>query len=93
MLKNVWGSGAEEGELSLKKGDPLSLHCDTGNTTVADITWYKDDEPLPVQQYASRNTIKITALSNDDFGVYKCRAVNSLGVKSRKIKVVNGEAI
>ena len=93
VLKNVWGSGAEEGELSLKKGDALSLHCETGNTTVADVTWYKDNEPLPVQRYASRNTIKISAMSGDDFGVYKCQAVNSLGVKSRKIKVVNGEAI
>ena len=69
----------------------MSLHCETENTTVADITWYKDDEPLLGQRTSSRNMIDIPEITGDDFGVYECKAQNSLGVTSMKIRVVNGE--
>ena len=69
----------------------MSLNCETRNTTVADVTWYKDDEPLPAQRYTSRNTISIKEMSADDYGVYECKAQNALGVTSRKITVVNGK--
>lgn len=90
VLKQVWGTGTE-GELCIRKGDSLSLHCDTENTTVADITWYKDDEPLAGQQSSSRNMINIPEVTGDDFGVYECKAQNALGVTSMKMKVVNGK--
>ena len=90
VVKNAWGTGTG-GELSIKKGVQLSLLCQTGNLTIADITWYKDDEPVPVQRYTSTKMISIKEVSSDDFGVYECKAKNSLGVTSRKIKVVNGE--
>ena len=69
----------------------MSLKCEIANTTMAEITWYKGDEPLPPQRYSSKSVIDIQKTSADDFGVYECKAKNSLGVASKKIKVVNGK--
>lgn len=90
VLKHAWGT-AYEGELYLKQGARLSLKCEIANTTIAEITWYKSDDPLPSQRYSSKGVIDIQKTSADDFGVYECKAKNSLGVASKKIKVVNGE--
>lgn len=92
VLKHAWGT-AYEGELYLKQGARLSLKCEIANTTIAEITWYKGDDPLPSQRYSSKSVIDIQKTSADDFGVYECKAKNSLGVVSKKIKVVNGEEI
>lgn len=73
------------------KGQRLSLQCETENTTFADITWYKDDEPLPVQRSSPKNMINIPEITGDDFGVYECKAQNALGVTSMKMRVTNGE--
>lgn len=73
------------------KGQRLSLQCETVNTTFADITWYKDDEPLPVQRSSPKNMINIPEITGDDFGVYECKAQNALGVTSMKMRVTNGE--
>lgn len=90
VLKNVWGTG-QQAELSVKKGDPLSLQCETENTRDAKVTWYKDDEPLSAQWHFSKTVINIKEMSAEDFGVYKCKVENFLGVKSGKIKVINAE--
>ena len=90
VLKHAWGT-AYEGELYLKQGARLSLKCEIANTTIAEISWYKGDDPLPSQRYSSKSVIDIQKTSADDFGVYECKAKNSLGVASKKIKVVNGE--
>ena len=89
-LKNIWGTGGEA-ELSAKEGDSLSLKCETASTMDTKVTWYKDDEPLSVQLYPSKTTLDIKKMSVGDFGVYKCKVENPLGVKARKIKVINGE--
>lgn len=73
------------------KGQRLSLQCETENTTFADITWYKDDEPLPVQRSSLKNMINIPEITGDDFGVYECKAQNALGVTSMEMRVTNGE--
>lgn len=73
------------------KGQRLSLQCETENTTFADITWYKDDEPLPVQRSSPKDMINIPEITGDDFGVYECKAQNALGVTSMKMRVTNGE--
>lgn len=75
----------------IKKGERLSLQCETENTTIADIIWYKDDEPLPVQRSSPINMIDIPEITGDDFGVYECKAQNALGLTSMKIRVTNGE--
>ena len=75
----------------ITKGERLSLQCEVENTTVADITWYKDDELLPVQRSSPKNMINIPEITGDDFGVYECKAQNALGVTSMKISVTNGE--
>ena len=86
----MWGSGTER-EMVIKKGERLSLQCETENTTIADIMWYKDDEPLPVQRSSPKNMIDIPEITGDDFGVYECKAQNALGLTSMKIRVTNGE--
>lgn len=91
-LKNVWGAG-EEAEISLKIGEPLALQCETENKIDAFITWYKDEKPLRIRQYTSKSVINIKEMSEDHFGVYKCKVENSLGMMSRTIKVVNGEKV
>ena len=75
----------------IKKGGRLALQCETENTTVADIMWYKDNEPLLVQRLSPKNMIDIPEITGDDFGVYECKAQNALGVTSMKIRVTNGE--
>ena len=89
-LKNIWGTGGEA-ELSAKGGDSLLLKCETASTMDTKVTWYKDDKPLSVQLYPSKTILDIKKVSLDDFGVYKCKAENPLGVQARKIKVINGE--
>ena len=88
----MWGTG-QQAELSVKKGDPLSLQCETENTRDAKVTWYKDDEPLSAQWHFSKTVINIKEMSAEDFGVYKCKVENFLGVKSGKIKVINGKDV
>ena len=77
--------------MAITKGERLSLQSETENTTIADITWYKDDEPLPVQRSSLKNMINIPEITGDDFGVYECKAQNTLGVTSMKMRVINGE--
>lgn len=91
-LKNVWGAG-EEAEISVKIGEPLALHCQTENKIDAFITWYKDEKPIHIRQFTSKSVINIKEMSEDDFGVYKCKVENSLRILSRTIKVVNGEEV
>lgn len=91
-LKMMWGSGTE-GEMVVMKGQRLSLQCETENTTFADITWYKDDEPLPVQRSSPKNMINIPEITGDDFGVYECKAQNALGVTSMKMRVTNAKLL
>ncbi|XP_020616381.1 CXADR-like membrane protein [Orbicella faveolata] len=88
----MWGTGTE-GEMAIKKGERLSLQCETENTTFAHITWYKDDEPLPVQRSFSRNMISIPEITGNDFGVYECKAQNALGVTSMKMRVINAKLL
>lgn len=85
-LKNIWGTGGKA-ELSAKEGDSLSLKCETASIMDTKVTWYKDDKQL----YPSKTMLDIKKMSVDDFGVYKCKAENPLGLKARKIKVINGE--
>ena len=75
VLKHAWGT-AYEGELYLKQGARLSLKCEIANTTIAEISWYKGDDPLPSQRYSSKSVIDIQKTSADDFGVYECKAKN-----------------
>ena len=77
--------------MAITKGKRLSLQSETENTTIADITWYKDDEPLPVQRSSLKNMINIPEITGDDFGVYECKAQNTLGVTSMNMRVINGE--
>lgn len=86
----MWGTGTD-GEIAIKKGERLSLNCETENTTFAEITWFKDDEPLPVKRSSPRNMFDIPEITGDDFGVYECKAQNALGVTSMKMRVINGE--
>jgi len=86
----MWGTGTE-GEMAIRKGERLSLQCETENTTFADVTWYKDDGPLPVQRSSSRNMINIPEITGDDFGVYEYKAQNALGVTSMRMRVMNGD--
>ena len=86
----MWAT-ATEGELAIKKGERLSLQCEMENTTFADITWYKDDEPFSLQQSYSRNVINIPEVTGHDFGIYECKAQNALGATSMKMRVMNGE--
>ena len=92
VLKNVWGAGGEA-EISLKIGNSLALQCETENKIDAFITWYKDEKPLHVRQYTSKSVINIEEMSGDNFGVYKCKVENSLGILSKTINVVNGEEV
>lgn len=86
----MWGAG-NEGQISIEKGDHLSLHCETANTTFGDITWYKDGEPLYGHRSKSENIFNIPEVSGDNFGVYECEARNNLGTTSMKMRVSNGE--
>jgi len=90
VLKQMWGTGTD-GEMAIKKGERLSLNCEKENTTFAEITWYKDDELLPVQRTSPRNMIDIPEITGDDFGVYECKAQNALGVTSMKMRVINAD--
>lgn len=88
VLSQMWGAG-NEGQISIEKGDHLSLHCETANTTFADITWYKDGEPLYGHRSKSENIFNIPEVSGDNFGVYECEARNKLGTTSMKMRVSN----
>ncbi|XP_022805900.1 uncharacterized protein LOC111343028 [Stylophora pistillata] len=90
VLNQMWVTGTE-GEISIKKGDHLSLHCETANTTFGDITWHKDGEPLHGQRSKSQNILNIPEVSGDDFGVYECKAQNALGSTSMKMRVSNAD--
>ena len=74
----MWGTGTD-GEMAIKKGERLSLQCGTENTIFADIMWYKDDEPLPVQRSSSKNMINIPEVTGDDFGVLQMQNPECIG--------------
>ena len=57
----------------------LSLQSETENTTIADITWYKDDEPLTVQRSSLKNMINIPEITGDDFGVLRMQSPECIG--------------
>lgn len=57
------------------------------------VMWYKDDELLFVQWYFLKIVINIKEMFVEDFGVYKCKVENFLGVKFGKIKVINGKDV
>jgi len=87
-------------DLTVKDGEQLNLNCTVRGDPEPTITWYKNDEPLSSSsildlKYRNGNaSLTINEIYPEDEGLYKCKAVNSLGsVESTcNLKVLAGAA-
>ncbi|XP_028255197.1 neuronal cell adhesion molecule a isoform X1 [Parambassis ranga] len=71
-------------------GETLELECIAEGLPTPDISWVKEDGELPSSRLSYVNfkkTLKISDVTEDDGGDYRCTASNSLGSAHHIIKV------
>ncbi|XP_030575583.1 neuronal cell adhesion molecule a isoform X2 [Archocentrus centrarchus] len=72
------------------KGETLELECIAEGLPTPDISWQKDGGELPSNRMSYHNfkkTLKISDVSEDDGGNYRCTATNNMGTVHHIIKV------
>ncbi|MBN3311523.1 SN protein, partial [Atractosteus spatula] len=78
----VWRSPSGE-TTAVREGDSVTLTCDTGNCSPAQtqLTWFKNDQPLPHTQTAA-NTLHFNPVSSGHSGLYSCAPRDTTGSRS-----------
>ncbi|XP_038065482.1 Down syndrome cell adhesion molecule homolog isoform X2 [Patiria miniata] len=80
---------------TLQPGPNLQLSCTVAGNPAPDVTWYRDDAPIPpISRYAYNVVINadgdvvsylnITGLRPIDGGLYRCEATSEIGVASHE---------
>merc|ERR1712223_1924552 len=88
----------EETFIHTGEGDQTEVICIVHSSPKAEITWYKDSEPLTqesadylINQRGNRHTLTIPGVDSSKFGKYTCRAQNQYG-EDQKTTEVSGKA-
>ncbi|KAJ8379625.1 hypothetical protein SKAU_G00004030 [Synaphobranchus kaupii] len=89
------------GDVTLNKGQRLSLSCHAQGMPTPAISWTVNNSPLPAPRVdeAGRSVLVIENVSVSDAGTYVCKADNSVGtiralsfVRVREPPIISGEA-
>ena len=87
----------EETFIHTGEGDQTEVICIVHSSPKAEITWYKDSEPLTresadylINQRGNRHTLTIPGVDSSKFGKYTCRAQNQYG-EDQKTTEVSGK--
>ncbi|XP_076035504.1 limbic system-associated membrane protein-like isoform X2 [Oratosquilla oratoria] len=83
----------EKESIRTGEGDQVELVCLVHARPSAEVTWSKDDQPLTFdpeghiveEQGGHRHTVKITKVTEADFGKYVCHAHNDMGDSTASI--------
>lgn len=73
------------------EGDRVELVCIIHSRPTAKVTWSKDNEPITLDSHLEeqdgghRHALKISQVTEDDFGEYVCTAVNQYGTVKKSI--------
>ena len=74
--------------------EEMMITCTVESQPVAKVTWLKDGETIKeetknivINKSASRNTLNLVALDEEDFGNYTCVAENKLGMAEDSVKI------
>uniref|UniRef100_W5M7T2 Ig-like domain-containing protein n=1 Tax=Lepisosteus oculatus TaxID=7918 RepID=W5M7T2_LEPOC len=78
----VWRSPSGE-TAAVREGDSVTLTCDTVSCSPAQtqLTWFKNDQPLPHTQTAA-NTLHFNPVSSGHSGLYSCAPRDTTGSRS-----------
>ncbi|XP_069040715.1 B-cell receptor CD22-like isoform X3 [Lepisosteus oculatus] len=78
----VWRSPSGE-TAAVREGDSVTLTCDTVSCSPAQtqLTWFKNDQPLPHTQTAA-NTLHFNPVSSGHSGLYSCAPRDTAGSRS-----------
>jgi len=86
----------EETFVHTREGDQTEVICVVHSSPKANVTWYKNGEPLDTRQHqisqiGNRHTLSLPITTKEAFGQYTCRASNTYGT-SQKTTEVSGKA-
>jgi hypothetical protein len=87
----------EEAYIHTSEGDKTEVICIVHSSPKAEVTWYKDGQPLEptpahtVEHRGNRHTLTISGIEPAHFGTYSCKAQNQYG-EDKKSTVVTGQA-
>lgn len=83
--------------LSLLKGKTIQLKCPAHGLPFPNITWSKDNHPIPpnhrTRLLLSDTTLEISMAQIEDTGSYQCTALNQAGSASLKYHLLVHSAI
>ncbi|XP_061289826.1 hemicentin-2 isoform X2 [Bos javanicus] len=81
-----WGEEARGGVTEYREiveNNPAYLYCDTNAVPAAELTWYRGDRPLSIEDGVSvlqgGRVLQIPLVRAEDAGRYSCRASNEVG--------------
>ena len=85
----------EETFIHTREGDQTEVLCVVHSSPRAEVTWYKNGEPLDTNQHqintiGNRHTLSLPITTKEAFGQYTCRAQNEYG-ESQKTTEVSGK--
>merc|ERR1711976_427618 len=86
----------EETFVHSREGDETEAICVVHSSPRAEVTWYKNNQPLDssrnqITHIGNRHKLTIPVTSKESFGQYTCRATNQYG-ESSKTTEISGKA-
>ena len=82
----------EETFVHTREGDQTEVICVVHSSPKANVTWYKNGEPLDTRQHqisqiGNRHTLSLPITTKEAFGQYTCRASNTYGTSQKTTEV------
>ena len=68
-------------------GQKVTLKCLSDGFPTPNVTWTKPDRREIKKVLAKENTVTVVMNSDEDFGIYTCKAENGLGAATSTIQV------
>ncbi|XP_063851932.1 neuroglian-like isoform X3 [Scylla paramamosain] len=79
--------------------EEVQLECTVSSFPSADVSWYKDDEPILgaantrilttdlKEEFGVQSTLTVVSVTSEDLGQYSCRAENTVGKEEKSIQL------
>ncbi|XP_031784533.1 papilin isoform X3 [Nasonia vitripennis] len=77
-------------QVQFPEGGPIKLYCNVTGSPTPRVTWYKNDEPIQVDErtrISESNELTISPANSNDTGTYRCEGVNQHSTSSESVDI------